>query len=693
VTICIPIEDRPEGGMFTFVGQLRRYLDRRGIAHTTDTRADYDILFANSWVVPYEVVNRVKCERAGVRVAHRVDGSSKDYGGYSTGDVRQARVNLLADVTVFQSRYSRLSTTTKFHVVQQDGPVIYNPVDLDTFTPEGPRIQTTPGRVTIVCASWSTNPGKGTREFDRLAAAHPEIDFVLCGRFEGLSLRPNLIHLGHVSRSGLAQAFRSCDVFLNLSENDPAPNVVTEALASGLPVLYRDSGGVPELVGEAGLPITTQTFRAALDEILANRTVVSRAARARAAATFDPDLIFPQYLEAMNGASRRPLPTSWTFLRSAIRGFPVLSFPERAAAPSAAPPRRARSDSSRPQRVGWTTYDTFQKPRREFADLDPFTGMRVGNVARWINAHTDRFENEIYDQERAYDVVVFQKMMSRRCQREVERLQAAGTLVVFDANVNYYEIWGDYPVPGTKPTLEQQRDAIWMTRHADWVVADSSYLATVARKFAPRVTWIPDNVDPDVYRGTRRHEPSAPLRLVWSGVGRKATHLGLIRDVLAELRGAVELLLVCDDPSLAEIQAAAQWAATRIVRFTDRTYATTLLDGDVIISPKYLTNGYEMAHTEYKISLGMAVGLPAVASPQPSYVEAISPGGGIVAHTPREWLLALTCLAESSSKRAALGALAQQTVAERYTTPVVARQYLDLLTELTAGASRAAVRT
>jgi glycosyltransferase involved in cell wall biosynthesis len=127
--------------------------------------------------------------------------------------------------------------------------------------------------------SWSTNQRKGTRDIDRLAADHADVDFVLCGRFEGLKLRSNVIHLGHGSRSDVATALRSCDAFLNLSENDPAPNVVIEALASGLPVLYRDSGGVPELVGDCGLPVTIERFREQLDEILARREPLGRAVR------------------------------------------------------------------------------------------------------------------------------------------------------------------------------------------------------------------------------------------------------------------------------------------------------------------------------------------------------------------------------------------------------------------------------
>jgi glycosyltransferase involved in cell wall biosynthesis len=43
--------------------------------------------------------------------------------------------------------------------------------------------------------------------------------------------------------------------------------------------------------------------------------------------------------------------------------------------------------------------------------------------------------------------------------------------------------------------------------------------------------------------------------------------------------------------------------------------------GGVIISPRQLANPYNQSHTEWKITLGMAAGLPAIASPQPSYLD------------------------------------------------------------------------
>ena len=81
--------------------------------------------------------------------------------------------------------------------------------------------------------------------------------------------------------------------------NDPCPSVVLEALASGVPVVYPRSGGVPELVGDDGgigvphpdgferdEPPDADALADAVTRVLADLPAYRAAARARAVDRF-----------------------------------------------------------------------------------------------------------------------------------------------------------------------------------------------------------------------------------------------------------------------------------------------------------------------------------------------------------------------------------------------------------------------
>ena len=50
----------------------------------------------------------------------------------------------------------------------------------------------------------------------------------------------------------LASILRQQDIYLTASVNDPCSNALTEALACGLPAVFRISGGHPEIVQQGG---------------------------------------------------------------------------------------------------------------------------------------------------------------------------------------------------------------------------------------------------------------------------------------------------------------------------------------------------------------------------------------------------------------------------------------------------------
>lgn len=83
-------------------------------------------------------------------------------------------------------------------------------------------------------------------------------------------------------------------VWLHTAYCDPCPNIVAEALATGLPVVFLNNGGTPELVGDGGIGIpceenfefmTLPRPEQVGDAILtafANRTIISAKARRQA---------------------------------------------------------------------------------------------------------------------------------------------------------------------------------------------------------------------------------------------------------------------------------------------------------------------------------------------------------------------------------------------------------------------------
>lgn len=91
-----------------------------------------------------------------------------------------------------------------------------------------------------------------------MAALPPSARLVLVGegpeRAALAALAPQTLFLGALPPARVALAYRACDALALPSEREGWPNVVTEALASGLPVVATPVGGVPEILGATPPP-------------------------------------------------------------------------------------------------------------------------------------------------------------------------------------------------------------------------------------------------------------------------------------------------------------------------------------------------------------------------------------------------------------------------------------------------------
>jgi glycosyltransferase involved in cell wall biosynthesis len=240
----------PFGGGNQFMLNLVGELERRGlrVERNTISATSRACLF-NSYNFDFDRLERLA--RDGVRMVHRVDGPLQSYRGFDDGtDDRIAAINRIADATVFQSRYS-LEQHVELGYELVEPVVVTNAPDPRIFHPRGREPFSRDRPVRLIASSWSGNPRKGGETYRRLAESLDP------ARFEFVFVGTASVALPHaippVAPDRLADLLRRSDVYVAASENDPCSNAVLEALACGLPVVYRRSGGHPELVGDAGL--------------------------------------------------------------------------------------------------------------------------------------------------------------------------------------------------------------------------------------------------------------------------------------------------------------------------------------------------------------------------------------------------------------------------------------------------------
>ena len=204
--------------------------------------------------------------------------------------------------------------------------VVPNGVDLARFRPPGSERRT--GRRAIRClavARLIERKGLGDliRAFARLERGRFELEIVGGGPDEGVlreltrryGLEQEVRFLGVLDRAAVAQRYREADLFTLPSSAEAFGNVFAEALASGLPIVATNVGGIPELVehGTNGLLVApgdlerlAGAIRYLADDPELRRDIAGRN-RAKAESSLDWAQVTRRYLSIYQ-AIRSPLP-------------------------------------------------------------------------------------------------------------------------------------------------------------------------------------------------------------------------------------------------------------------------------------------------------------------------------------------------------------------------------------------------
>lgn len=340
------------GGMVSFRRKLTAALAERGIAISydlADPAVDAILVIGGT----RQIGQLWQARRRGVRIIQRLNGMNWLHRVRRTGFRHYLRAeygnlilrlirNRLANRLVYQSSFARKWWENAAGSAPIPVSVVYNGVDLEMFSPDARGgLPSDLVRVLMVEGNIKGGYELGLEHAlslsfqlsDRLNPAHSrveacEVELLVVGQVDskiksgierkridrGRDRRISLTWAGLVSSKQVAEYDRSAHLLYSADINAACPNSVLEALACGTPVVAFETGALPELLAGGGGkvvpyggnpwqldPPDTRSLAEAALEILENREVHSRAARAQAENLFGLDRMVDGYLEALLG--------------------------------------------------------------------------------------------------------------------------------------------------------------------------------------------------------------------------------------------------------------------------------------------------------------------------------------------------------------------------------------------------------
>ena len=321
----LAVSGRPGPGLRVFYGHDRVPRPGEAVAGGTakfqrlatrfpNSPTDFSLLYLGSTWMPRDARGLLwLARRRGVPVVLNQNGVG--YPGWA-GEETEAfnrplrRALAAADHVLYQSEFCKRSADEFLGAPRAAWEVLYNAVDVDHFVPAASAPAGGPVLLLGGDQYQAYRLEVALRTLAALVGEHPDVHLLVTGRLaapieplvERLGLRGRVTALGRYTQREAPGIFQRAHVLLHTKVNDPCPSLVIEAMASGLPVVYARSGGVPELVGEdAGIgvehpdswerdePPAPEALAEAVSRVLAERERYAAAARSRAVERFALD--------------------------------------------------------------------------------------------------------------------------------------------------------------------------------------------------------------------------------------------------------------------------------------------------------------------------------------------------------------------------------------------------------------------
>jgi glycosyltransferase involved in cell wall biosynthesis len=216
------------------------------------------------------------------------------------------RALVAAEHVLYQSEFCKRAADEFLGAPRGEWEVLYNAVDVDRFVPAGKTPDDGPVLLLGGDQYQAYRVELALRTLRVVLDSQPDARLLVTGRLVSpierliaeLGLDGKVEVVGRYAQRDAPGIFQRAHLLLHTKVNDPCPSLVLEAMACGLPVVFPRSGGVPELVGDAGVgvshpdtwerdePPSPEAIATAVDQALRDLPRLSALARERAVERF-----------------------------------------------------------------------------------------------------------------------------------------------------------------------------------------------------------------------------------------------------------------------------------------------------------------------------------------------------------------------------------------------------------------------
>lgn len=279
------ITDKPWGGGNSFLKAFRDYIRNHKKDHykvVNKITKDCDIFFMNGGhkgqgvyldlAEIKEIKNKKRLFQKNKRkIIYRLDGARYKYiKEKSVMDELQYEALQYSDFVIFQSQEC-LESFAELGYNKNNYVTIHNGVNQQIFNTYNKSFWDKKEKLKVFSCNWSANLHKGYKTIAKFSE-NENVESHFVGRWNNEVDPKNVKILPPMEQKELANYYKKCDVFLHPAQNDPCPNVVLEAMSSGLPVIYHNSGGTPEIASKYGICLPDVINNKSIDAIIKDLT-------------------------------------------------------------------------------------------------------------------------------------------------------------------------------------------------------------------------------------------------------------------------------------------------------------------------------------------------------------------------------------------------------------------------------------